>query len=969
MYQLRYEGSFLSHSDVPWKVQIFQVAEEAFPEVGELRFDAEEPLVVEWEDVKKQGTVQGSTLTLQLDAPSDREYVHLYTISPRGVQVRVFRQEVLWWVGVMDSELYEEPYERENHYTVTLTFSDFAIADRLLLDQTGTVTLFELLSSLFKRGALYTTEGDAMQEVEEEFLNRLDTSLISTTLPEEEEAKLTPQRVAVSVSSFKEDEEEPETLRGALEKVMQPLGLRLVQKAGKLWLYDLHGLYLYGQRRPVTWNGAEQTLSVDSVIPAVSIKFKPEDEDAISPDVATPLLYKGGCAGTGDPTNAEMVSIKRGDNDWHAEFEVFNGHRYANTGASEFGLGFALLADSTLGSGPASIHPRAAFARIVQCFSGERKDFVLWRFNAATKYVWKLNQAEVSYMDQVWAEIVEKGRDYLRLDSDQYPAPASNFFANNADRSLFGTDNVLLRTAPVYLPKIENLTATARHPRFNGIDAATGAHKYMWFDGPVFTYGLRLTVPLIVSPYYNMYSGSEDWNDKKNADWLTTYLRAMLLPVRVRLRNSNNIVIYHWDNYGMKGADKEVAIDTNNPLDMTVQWMKEDYKDGEWALLTYAEHEADAALPTGVKFSSSAQTNKGQVYAAANYLNRFKRYDGEILPYPPEAGFLDIEVAAGLRFLTIFDFPNGSPNNTTGAYFSDRGLIYANNLQPKKNVNVDANGEIARLAKRPAYHNWQLRTIGVEMPKLTPVIRRSYPFAPFEDESDGTFEELAANEDKGEARYEGYIVSDAAELISIDNKIGTRSVETPNPTGLLLSAQTLRQLRKIRRADIADAPEWLLAATLFSHHDSPHLILSGEAVADPEGPAAYTDDPRQTARQAISLTSAAILPGGTVDEQLKPLAVNWWENMGVEGKDVLLSPGPKNPLGLPNFRDFLLASETFDAISDTSEINLVEINPDIYVREDYPIPSNATDEEKAQLMALLDTKKKFKTGKQPNRIL
>lgn len=965
MYHLRYEGSFLSHSDVSWKVQIFQVAEERFPEVGELRFDAEEPLVVEWEDVKKQGTVQGSTLTLQLDAPSDREYVHLYTISPRGVQVRVFRQEVLWWVGVMDSELYEEPYERENHYTVTLTFSDFAIADRLLLDKTGTFTLQDLLRSLFRRGALYTKTTPVA--IYREFNARLDTSLISATLPDEDEAAMTPDRIAVSANSFKEGDEdsEPETLRGALEKVMQPLGLRLVQKAGKLWLYDLNGLYQFAPRRSVTWNGAEQTLSVDAVAPAVSIKFKPEDEDAVSPDVATPLKYEGGCAGTGDPTNAEMVSIKRGDNDWHAEFEVFNGHRYANTGASEFGLGFALLADSTLGSGPASIHPRAAFARIVQCFSGERKDFVLWRFNAATKYVWKLNQAEVSYMDQVWAEIVEKGRDYLRLDSDQYPAPASNFFANNADRSLFGTDNVLLRTAPVYLPKIENLTATARHPRFNGIDAATGAHKYMWFDGPVFTYGLRLTVPLIVSPYYNMYSGSEDWNDKKNADWLTTYLRAMLLPVRVRLRDAAGTVLFHWDNYAMTGADEKVAIDTNNPLDMTMQWLAEDYANGEWALLTYAEHEADAALPTGVKFSSSAQTNKGQVYAAANYLNRFKRYDGEILPYPPEAGFLDIEVAAGLRFLTIFDFPNGSPNNTTGAYFSDRGLIYANNLQEKKNVNVDANGEIARLAKRPAYHNWQLRTIGVEMPKLTPVIRRSYPFAPFEDESDGTFEELAANEDKGEARYEGYIDSDAAELISIDNKIGTRSVETPNPTGLLLSATTLRQLRKIRRADIADAPEWLLAATLFSHHDSPHLILSGEAVADPEGPAAYTDDPRQTARQAISLLSGEFLHDGKVDEQLKPLAVHWWESMDVEGDAVLLSPGPKNPLGLPNFRDFLLASETFDAISDTSEINLIEINPDIYVRADYPIPSDATEEEKA----LINDKKKFKTGKQPNRIL
>lgn len=963
MYHLRYEGSFLSHSDVRWKVQIFQVAEEAFPEVGELRFDAEEPLVVEWEDVKKQGTVQGSTLTLQLDSPSDREYVHLYTISPRGVQVRVFRQKVLWWVGVMDSELYEEPYERENHYTVTLTFSDFAIADRLLLDQTGTVTLQELLSSLFKRGALYTTEGDAMQEVEEEFLDRLDTSLISTTLPEEEEATLTPQRVAVSVSSFKEDEEEPETLRGALEKVMQPLGLRLVQKAGKLWLYDLHGLYLYGQRRPVTWNGAEQTLSVDSVIPAVSIKFKPEDEDAISPDVATPLLYKGGCYGrAGFVKSYVFNSNQRAENDWHAEFGIFNGHSAANTATENLGLSHVLLLDSSMGSGPAYIHPRAAYARIVQCFSGDRKDFILWRTQPDLAPV--VNAYNTGYVYGVRTEIVQNGKDYLRLDRDAAAVPAANFFANNADRSLLGTDNVLLRTAPVYLPKIDETTTDSRYPKFEYVNG-DGTWKFSMFTGKVFTYGLRLSIPMLVSPRYNLFGGDEDWNDKLNAQLLTANLRAIFLPVRVRLRNYKNDVIYHWDNYMMEGADKEVAIDTNKPLDMEKQWMTGDYEDGEWALLTYAEYENDANRPTGVKFSSSAQTNKGQVYAAAEYLNKYKRYDGEILPYPPEAGFLDIEVGAGLRFLTVFDYPDGILN-VTGAYFFERGLIYANHLHDKTYKNV--NGDIVNLAKRPAYYNWLLRTIGVEMPKLTPVIRRSYPFAPFEDESDGTFEELAANEDKGEARYEGYIDSDAAELISIDNKIGTRSVETPNPTGLLLSATTLRQLRKIRRADIADAPEWLLAATLFSHHDSPHLILSGEAVADPEGPAAYTDDPRQTARQAISLTSAAILPDGTVDEQLLPLAVNWWDNtrpQEEQGYKVMLPPKTENPLGLPNFRDFLLASETFDAISDTSEINLIEINPDIYVREDYPIPSDATEEEKA----LLNDKKKFKTGKQPNRII
>ena len=748
---------------------------------------------------------------------------------------------------------------------------------------------------------------------------------------------------------------------------MQPLGLRLVQKAGKLWLYDLHGLYLFGQRRPVTWNGAEQTLSVDSVIPAVSIKFKPEDEDAISPDVATPLLYKGGCYGTpGNKNSYVFNSNQRAENDWHAELEIYNGHNYYNTPPANFGLSYVLLLDSSMGSGPAYIHPRAAYARIVQCFSGDRKDFILWRTQPDLFPVVGLNATDnARYVNRVWDTIVKDGKDYLRLDSDAAAVPAANFFANNADRSLLGTDNVLLRTDPVYLPKIDETTTDSRYPKFDSVNG-DGTWKFSMFTGKVFTYGLRLSIPLLVSPRYNLFGGDEDWNDKLNAQLLTDNLRAIFLPVRVRLRNSNNIVIYHWDNYGMKGADKEVAIDTNKPLDMTAQWMSGDYKDGEWALLTYAEFENDANRPTGVKFSSSAQTNKGEVYAFSDRLNIYKRYDGEILPYPPEAGFLEIEVGAGLRFLTVFDYPGGNLN-VTGAWFTgERGLIYADHHHVKEYKNV--NGDLANLARRPAYYNWLFRTIGVEMPKLTPVIRRSYPFAPFEDESDGTFEELAANEDKGEARYEGYIDSDAAELISIDNKIGTRSVETPNPTGLLLSAQTLRQLRKIRRADIADAPEWLLAATLFSHHDSPHLILSGEAVADPEGPAAYTDDPRQTARQAISLTSAAILPGGAVDEQLKPLAVNWWDNtrpQEEQGYKVMLPPGTENPLGLPNFRDFLLASETFDAISDTSEINLVEINPDIYVREDYTLPSDATEEEKA----LINDKKKFKTGKQPNRII
>ena len=46
--QLRYRGEFLSRSNVIWRVDILQEADAPFATVGDLTFEREEALVIDW---------------------------------------------------------------------------------------------------------------------------------------------------------------------------------------------------------------------------------------------------------------------------------------------------------------------------------------------------------------------------------------------------------------------------------------------------------------------------------------------------------------------------------------------------------------------------------------------------------------------------------------------------------------------------------------------------------------------------------------------------------------------------------------------------------------------------------------------------------------------------------------------------------------------------------------------------------
>ena len=277
---LRYAGEFLSQAGITWRVEILQEADQAFASVGALTFEADEPLLIEWKKTDKEEVLCGSTATIRVESPGDRTYEDLYTIEVGKIRMDVYRAGLLYWSGALDPEFYEEPYERASKYPVSFTFSDFGILDRLKYNLSGMQTLYAILSDALGRSTINYTS--------------IDQSLISSYL---DSSKLTLGALRVRSDNFYDEDGEATTLKETLEGILLPLGLRLVQRNGRIWVYDLNGAYTLAQQMQVEWNGASQTMGTDKVANNVKITWntyaqagKQGTEDCWTQDVDKNLI-------------------------------------------------------------------------------------------------------------------------------------------------------------------------------------------------------------------------------------------------------------------------------------------------------------------------------------------------------------------------------------------------------------------------------------------------------------------------------------------------------------------------------------------------------------------------------------------------------------------------------------------------------------------------------------------------------
>ena len=272
---LRYQGEFLSRDGVRWKVRLLQETDMPYPAVGEFHFPAEKPLVIEWKEVDKLEPVQASCATLTVVSKVDRQYIDLYTMEVGSVLLEVYRNGVLYWCGTMDTELYEEPFSYEKEYEVSMTFSDFAMLERINFSGTGARTLEDLLTDCIKSARLsaaYMTGGISCY--------------VSTSMPDIPSDSNIFRELCLYSDNFYDEEEEPMTQREVLDEILRPFALRLLQRCGGLYLYDLNAFQTVFEPQLIEWQGTDAVLGVDNVYKNVDVSFSPyERTDLFKKDI------------------------------------------------------------------------------------------------------------------------------------------------------------------------------------------------------------------------------------------------------------------------------------------------------------------------------------------------------------------------------------------------------------------------------------------------------------------------------------------------------------------------------------------------------------------------------------------------------------------------------------------------------------------------------------------------------------
>lgn len=245
---LRYYTSFVTREGHRIDARILQESETAFTPVYLEIGSGDSPLTIEWAETNKIDPIQGSTANLVVNSSSDRQLLHLAkSVAAGDVQLRVFRDNVLWWSGTLDSEGYEEPYTSGKYYDVILTFSDFGILNRLRWERTGRESYSTILQACLSRADIYYSQ----------LLQNISTV-------HENNAALNLANIILDNANFYDEEGEALTCFEVLRGILQPFALRIVQRAGQICIYDLNAAASL-QAVDVEWMGDDAMISHDGV--------------------------------------------------------------------------------------------------------------------------------------------------------------------------------------------------------------------------------------------------------------------------------------------------------------------------------------------------------------------------------------------------------------------------------------------------------------------------------------------------------------------------------------------------------------------------------------------------------------------------------------------------------------------------------------------------------------------------------
>lgn len=578
---VRYRGEFLSRAGIVWRVEILQENANAFPSIGALTFEATEPLVLEWKRTDKEETICGSTATIRLESPGDRTYEDLYSIEVGQIRLDVYRAGYLYWSGALDPEFYEEPYEKARNYPVSLTFSDFGILGRLKYNLAGMQTLQAIVTDALTRSTIN--------------YGGLNQSLIST--------KLTPNGNAMSLAdlrvrsdNFYDEDGEAATLEDAITGILQPLGLRMVQRGGNVFIYDLNGLYNApnNRRKAIVWDGASSTMGTDKVANNVKITWNtyaqggnqgPEDCWTETVDSNLKNLNNTSPAVSG---NCEYFS-------YH-----YSGSLYDWLFVDAQGAGFTLWLSAN-GKNATINNASAKFYKIVEQYDGSESEgiAILWTAykGGGERDFWSSSQ---------WMSSVKYG---IRME---------NLYGN-----LNGCGGKIFTSEKVYLPPVDNANALM----------------------------VRVTLSLLMDCRFNPFESASNlmtnYKQKEYEKNWNNYGNFVYVPVTLKYQPDGSNTVYCWTNRNVVGSGSNIVTLEATYGTWQVYNPNNDEAPTVWGYLVYYDGE-DRKDKSGV---IGWKKNRPGINPHRDTLTTVlaKAEEGQYVPYPNSArgGKMWLEVRAG----------------------------------------------------------------------------------------------------------------------------------------------------------------------------------------------------------------------------------------------------------------------------------------------------------------------------------
>ena len=261
-YATAYTAQFNSLAGVAWRVDIDIDGFNSRP--MDISLDRDEPVTIEWPETMVCDAVQASLCTVKVVNDLDRQ---MTALMGKTARCSVFRGGNLYWRGLIDDSVYEEPYSYRDSYVTEITFSDLGVLNRREFTPGGVMTLRDIIGGMAAQAELSLSS----------------TALIPLRTPGGDLVSLS----GLSVNSRRfEGMKQMEVLNG----ILRSLNLRVMQLNGGLVVYAVESLFSNALLpvTPVVWKGTDARMRGGETFGRYELSFEHEAEPVVADGTMDP---------------------------------------------------------------------------------------------------------------------------------------------------------------------------------------------------------------------------------------------------------------------------------------------------------------------------------------------------------------------------------------------------------------------------------------------------------------------------------------------------------------------------------------------------------------------------------------------------------------------------------------------------------------------------------------------------------